>query len=69
MPGTGRDKVTRAEPFSVQCEAGNVYLVKADWNESYLDELCLFPGGSFTAQWPRQCGRPRAMHVRSNADS
>lgn len=48
-PETG-DKTTRAEPFSVQCEAGNVYLIAADWNESYLDELCLFPGGSFKDQ-------------------
>lgn len=49
QPETG-DKVTRAEPFSSQCEAGNVYLVKGDWNESYLDELCMFPGGSFKDQ-------------------
>ncbi len=40
------DKVTRAEPFSAQCEAGNVFLVEGDWNEAYLDELCLFPSGS-----------------------
>lgn len=44
------DKVTRAEPFSNQCEAGNVYLVQADWNSGYLDELCMFPGGSFKDQ-------------------
>lgn len=48
-PETG-DKVTRAEPFSSQCEAGNVYLVQGEWNESYLDELCLFPSGSFKDQ-------------------
>jgi predicted phage terminase large subunit-like protein len=48
-PETG-DKVTRAEPFSSQCEAGNVYLVQGEWNEDYLDELCLFPGGSFKDQ-------------------
>lgn len=48
-PETG-SKETRAEPFSVQCEAGNVYLVEAAWNEPYLDELCLFPGGSFKDQ-------------------
>lgn len=41
------DKVTRAEPFSNQCEAGNVYLVRGEWNKPYLDELCLFPGGKF----------------------
>lgn len=48
-PETG-DKATRAEPFAAQCEAGNVSLVRGDWNESYLDELCLFPGGTFKDQ-------------------
>lgn len=48
-PETG-DKVMRAEPFSAQCEAGNVLIVKGLWNEAYLDELCLFPGGSFKDQ-------------------
>ncbi len=48
-PETG-DKVTRAEPFAAQCEAGNVYLVAGTWNDDYLDELCLFPGGSFKDQ-------------------
>jgi predicted phage terminase large subunit-like protein len=48
-PETG-DKETRAEPFANQCEAGNVYLVKGDWNTDYLDELCLFPGSSFKDQ-------------------
>lgn len=48
-PETG-DKITRAEPFSSQCEAGNVYLLEGSWNDDYLDELCLFPGGSFKDQ-------------------
>lgn len=48
-PETG-DKAMRAEPFSAQCEAGNVLIVKGTWNEAYLDELCLFPGGSFKDQ-------------------
>jgi predicted phage terminase large subunit-like protein len=48
-PETG-DKETRALPFSAQCEAGNVYIVKGAWNDAYLDELCLFPGGSFKDQ-------------------
>jgi len=38
-------KDTRAEPFSVQCEAGNVYLVKGPWNQAFIDELCAFPAG------------------------
>lgn len=48
-PETG-DKVTRAEPFAAQCEAGNVFILEGEWNTAYLDELCLFPGGSFKDQ-------------------
>lgn len=48
-PETG-DKVMRAEPYSAQCEAGNVYLVDGVWNADYLDELCLFPSGTFKDQ-------------------
>ena len=48
-PETG-DKYTRAEPYSVQCEAGNVYLIEGDWNEAYIEELCRFPGGTFKDQ-------------------
>jgi predicted phage terminase large subunit-like protein len=48
-PETG-DKATRAEPFSAQCEAGNVDIVRGTWNEAYLDELCMFPGGSMKDQ-------------------
>ncbi len=44
------DKALRAEPFSVQCEAGNIYLVKGDWNKIYVDELCGFPSGKWKDQ-------------------
>ncbi len=65
-PETG-DKVTRAEPFSAQCEAGNVFIVSGDWNADYIDELCLFPGGSFKDQVDASSGafgrllKPRAV--------
>lgn len=49
QPETG-DKVTRAAPFAAQCEAGNVSIMRGDWNEAYLDELCLFPSGQFKDQ-------------------
>jgi len=49
QPETG-DKVHRAEPFSCQCEVGNVLIVDAAWTEDYIDELCLFPG----AKWKDQ---------------
>jgi predicted phage terminase large subunit-like protein len=40
---TSGSKVTRAKPFRAQVQAGNVYLVKAPWNEKYITELCGFP--------------------------
>lgn len=39
-------KEVRAEPFSVQCEAGNVKLVDGPWVQAFLDELEVFPLGS-----------------------
>lgn len=39
------DKVTRAKPFRTQCEAGNVFLLRGEWNDAYLDELTHFPTG------------------------
>lgn len=46
------DKVTgskevRAEPFSAQCEAGNVSLLKSDWNNGYIERLTSFPNGKY----------------------
>lgn len=46
----GADKVTRAKPFRAQVEAGNVYLVRAPWNERYIQELCTFPTGKHDDQ-------------------
>lgn len=43
-------KEERADPFAAQCEAGNVKLVKAAWNNAYLDELCSFPNGAHDDQ-------------------
>jgi predicted phage terminase large subunit-like protein len=39
------DKVTRALPFSAQCQAGNVMLLKGQWNDRFLKELENFPKG------------------------
>lgn len=40
---TTGDKVTRAYPFSVECEKGNVWLAKGGWLKAYLSELTQFP--------------------------
>ncbi len=44
------DKALRAEPFAAQAEVGNVRLLSADWNESYLSELTMFPNGKYKDQ-------------------
>ena len=44
LPVTG-DKLTRAGPLAAQAEAGNVRLVRGQWNEDYLTELHGFPEG------------------------
>ena len=42
-PETG-DKATRAGPIASQCNVGNLYIVRAPWNRTFLDELAGFPG-------------------------
>lgn len=37
------DKVTRFGPFSAQCEAGNVDVLRGDWNERWFTNLEGFP--------------------------
>lgn len=41
-PETG-DKVTRFAPFSAQAEAGNVYVVRGKWNDTWFNYLEGFP--------------------------
>lgn len=51
-------KAVRAEPFAVQVENGNVWLVNSGppedgldpWITAWLDEICEFPGGSHDDQ-------------------
>jgi predicted phage terminase large subunit-like protein len=58
-PETG-SKETRETPFSAQCEAGNVKLVKGAWNEAFLDELTIFPAGKHDDQVDAAAG---AFHL------
>ena len=43
--GISGDKVTRAEPFAAQWQAGNVDVLAGDWNDMYFNELEQFPDG------------------------
>lgn len=44
------DKVTRAEPFSSQVNAGNVRVVRGAWNRAFIEELRGFPLGKHDDQ-------------------
>jgi len=44
------DKAVRAEPYSVQVEAGNVKILRADWNKDFIDEHKTFPVGKYKDQ-------------------
>jgi predicted phage terminase large subunit-like protein len=43
-------KQDRAKPLSSQCQAGNVYLIKGDWNKELIEEAAKFPNGKFKDQ-------------------
>jgi len=40
-----KDKVTRAMPVSAQAEAGNIKILRGQWNEEFFKELENFPEG------------------------
>ena len=48
-PESGSKEV-RAIPLASQVEAGNVYLVRADWNDAFVNEAAIFPNGEFKDQ-------------------
>lgn len=45
-----QDKVTRANPASTQVQHGNVVLLRAEWNDSFIAELENFPDGAHDDQ-------------------
>lgn len=44
------DKVTRAEPFASQVNVGNVLMVKGPWNTDLINEMRMFPNGTYDDQ-------------------
>ena len=62
------DKVTRAEPFAAQAEAGNVRLVQGAWNAAFLDELTAFPLGRFKDQVDAASGAYNKVSGRAQGD-
>lgn len=44
------DKATRARPMAAQAGAGNVLLLRGDWNAAFLSEIEAFPNGKYKDQ-------------------
>lgn len=44
------DKMTRADPLASQINAGNVLMLRGSWNDALIDEMRMFPNGSFDDQ-------------------
>lgn len=45
-----KDKLTRALPWSIKAEARKVKLVRGEWINAFLDEVCMFPQGTHDDQ-------------------
>lgn len=58
-----KDKITRASPLAAQVEAGNVKLVKGDWNEEFLKELEKFPFGKHDDQVDSASGAYNSLNL------
>lgn len=44
------DKVTRAETFAAQVNVGNVLMLRGPWNQELIDEMRVFPNGTYDDQ-------------------
>lgn len=65
-PVTG-DKLTRAGPLAAQAEAGNVKVVRGQWNEDFLAELHGFPEGGYDDQVDAASGAFNKLALRGGA--
>ena len=62
-------KEVRAMPFAAQCEAGNVSLLRGDWNSAYLDEMSTFPLGTNDDQVDASSGAYNKLAVAFGFDA
>lgn len=60
------DKVTRAEPFASQVNVGNVVMLRGPWNTALIDEMRMFPNGTFDDQID-SCSRAFAELIAKRA--
>lgn len=57
------DKAVRAEPYAVQVEAGNIVMLRAQWNQAFIDEHKTFPVGKYKDQIDASSGAFNKLNV------
>jgi predicted phage terminase large subunit-like protein len=63
------DKIFRADPWSVQVNNGNAFLLRGDWNSSYISEHRFFPFGRFKDQVDASSGAFGKLAMKKAAGS
>jgi predicted phage terminase large subunit-like protein len=61
------DKVVRATPFAAQSKAGNVKIVRGEWNREFLQELTKFPNGKWKDQVDASSGAFNKLALKRGA--
>jgi predicted phage terminase large subunit-like protein len=62
-------KVARAMGLAAQAERGNIYLLRANWNAQFLDELYAFPDGAHDDQVDAASGAFNGLAIGRDAHS
>lgn len=61
------DKIYRADPLASRINGGHVYLLKGTWNKAFIDELRLFPNGTYKDQVDGASGAFSKLFKRKRA--
>jgi predicted phage terminase large subunit-like protein len=64
-----RDKLTRALPLVARSEQGKLAIVRGNWNQSFIDELCAFPEAQHDDQVDACSGGMTLLSLPSGAIS
>jgi predicted phage terminase large subunit-like protein len=58
------DKAARADPFATQVNAHNVNMLKAEWNDAYINELAYFPDSTYKDQVDSSSGAFKLLNQK-----
>jgi predicted phage terminase large subunit-like protein len=61
------DKIHRADPFSVQVNSGNVWMLAGEWNREFMEELEYFPFSTYKDQVDAASGAFTKLTSRKQA--